>query len=76
MVHDFKYKYEAGVVVDGLVTENDVHTVEEIPEIVLGHRHLTAVVLWVVLLEDSDFPVHEVIQGLVQTDILFLYLLC
>lgn len=39
---------EAGVVVDGLVTENDVHSVVEVPEIVLGRRQLAAVVLWVV----------------------------
>lgn len=40
--------HKAGVIVDGLVTENDVHTVVEIPEIVLCCRQLTAVVLWVV----------------------------
>lgn len=40
--------HEAGVIVDGLVTENDVHAVVEIPEIVLGRRQLAAVVLWVV----------------------------
>lgn len=40
--------HKAGVIVDGLVTENDVHTVVEIPEIVLSCRQLTAVVLWVV----------------------------
>lgn len=33
---------------DGLVTENDVHPVVEIPEVVLGRRQLAAVVLWVV----------------------------
>lgn len=33
---------------DGLVTENDVHPVVEIPEVVLGRRELAAVVLWVV----------------------------
>lgn len=33
---------------DGLVTEYDIHTVVEIPEIVLGRRQLTAVILWVV----------------------------
>lgn len=33
---------------DGLVTENDIHSVVEVPEIVLGGRQLTAVVLWVV----------------------------
>lgn len=43
-----KRDHKAGVVVDGLVTENDVHTVVEIPEIVLGRGQLAAVVLWVV----------------------------
>lgn len=33
---------------DGLVTENDIHAVVEIPEIVLGCRQLTAVILWVI----------------------------
>lgn len=33
---------------DGLVAENDVHPVVEIPEVVLGRRQLAAVVLWVV----------------------------
>lgn len=40
--------HEPGVIVDGLVTENDIHAVVEIPEIVLGCRQLTAVVLWVI----------------------------
>lgn len=43
-----KRDHKAGVVVDGLVTENDVHAVVEIPEIVLGRGQLAAVVLWVV----------------------------
>lgn len=33
---------------DGLVTENDIHAVVEIPEVVLGCRQLTAVILWVI----------------------------
>lgn len=33
---------------DGLVTENDVHAVVQIAEIVLGRGQLAAVVLWVV----------------------------
>lgn len=33
---------------DGLVAENDVHPVVEIPEVVLGRRQLAAVVLWVI----------------------------
>lgn len=33
---------------DGLVAENDVYAVVEIPKIVLGCRQLAAVVLWVV----------------------------
>ena len=40
--------HEARVVVDGLVTENDVHPMVQIPEIVLGCRQLAAVVLGVV----------------------------
>lgn len=49
IVHAVRQRdHEARVVVDGFVTENDVHTVVEIPEIVLGCRQLTAVVLWVV----------------------------
>lgn len=40
--------HKARVVVDGLVTENDIHPVVEIPEIVLSCWQLTAVVLWVV----------------------------
>lgn len=43
-----KRDHKARVVVDGLVTENDVHTVVQVPEIVLGRRQLAAVVLWVV----------------------------
>lgn len=47
--------HKSRVIVDGLVTENDVHSVVEIPEIVLGRRKLTAVVLWVIpaLLEEG-----------------------
>lgn len=40
--------HEAGVVVDGLVTENDINSVVQIPEIVLCRGQLAAVVLWVV----------------------------
>lgn len=40
--------HKARVVVDGLVTENDIHAVVEIPEIVLSCRQLAAVVFWVV----------------------------
>lgn len=40
--------HEARVVVDGLVTEDDVHAVVEVPEVVLGRRQLAVVVLWVV----------------------------
>lgn len=40
--------HKARVVVDGLVTENDINPMVEIPEIVLRRRQLTAVILWVV----------------------------
>lgn len=40
--------HKAGVVVYGLIAEDDVHPVVEIPEIILGRRQLTAVILWVV----------------------------
>lgn len=43
-----KRDHKARVVVDGLVTENDINTVVEIPEIVLGCRQLAAVILWVI----------------------------
>lgn len=43
-----KRDHKARVIVDGLVTENDIHTVVEIPEIVLGCRQLAAVILWVI----------------------------
>lgn len=43
-----KRDHKTRVVVDGLVTENDVHTVVQVPEVVLGRRQLTAVILWVV----------------------------
>lgn len=40
--------HEAGVVVDGLVTEDHVHAVVQVTEVVLGCGQLTAVVLRVV----------------------------
>lgn len=40
--------HKARVVVNGLVTENDINSVVKIPEIVLGCGQFTAVVLWVV----------------------------
>lgn len=40
--------HKARVIVDGLVTENDINSMVKIPEIVLCCGQLTAVVLWVV----------------------------
>lgn len=49
VVHAVRQRHhEPGVVVDGLVAENDIYAVVEIPEIVLGCRQLTAVILWVI----------------------------
>lgn len=49
VVHAVRQRHhKPGVIVDGLVAENDIYAVVEIPEIVLGCRQLTAVILWVI----------------------------
>lgn len=46
--------HEARVVVDGLVTKNDVNPVVEIPEVVFCCRQLAIVILWVVSVEMEE----------------------
>lgn len=58
-----KRDHKARVVVDGLVAEDDVHAVVEIPEIVLGRGQLAAVVLWVVPAPGRESRTVEISRG-------------
>lgn len=58
-----KRDHKARVVVDGLITEDDVHAVVEIPEIVLGRGQLAAVVLWVVPAPGRESRTAEISRG-------------